>query len=79
MVAPGVRREALHRVNVGYVNGYVKYACNGRDRIDSSPPNITRDYNNSIYHGYIKGGLIHRSDGTREDDIFSAEGVALLP
>lgn len=58
--------------NVGYVNGYLKYASNGVDRIDFiATEHHPRDYNNAIYHGYIKGGKLHRSDGTVIDgDIF---------
>jgi hypothetical protein len=43
---------------------YVRYASNGRDAIhflltDDHP----RAYDNSIYHGYYKGGKLHVSDG----------------
>jgi hypothetical protein len=60
------------QVNVGYVNGYLKYASNGVDRIDFiATEHHPRDFNNSIYHGYIQGGTLHQSDGTRVDeDIF---------
>ena len=63
---------------VGYVNGYVKYASNDRDRIDFiTTEHHPRDFNNSVYHGYISGGRIHRSDGTIvDDDIFSAPAPA---
>ena len=59
-------------VNVGYVNGYFKYASNGVDRIDFiGTEHHPRDFNNSIYHGYIQGGQMFRSDGTLVDaDIF---------
>jgi BNR repeat-containing family member/PEP-CTERM motif len=59
-------------VNVGYVNGYFKYASNGVDRIDFiATEHHPRDFNNSIYHGYIQGGQMFRSDGTLVDaDIF---------
>jgi FkbM family methyltransferase len=50
---------------VGYVNGYVKYASNGADRIDIlTTEHHPRDYNTSIYHGYLTRGKLHRSDGT---------------
>ena len=57
---------------VGYVNGYFKYASNGVDRIDFiGTEHHPRHFNNSIYHGYIKGGQMFRSDGTLVDsDIF---------
>jgi hypothetical protein len=55
-------------VSVGYVNGYLKYASNGVDRIDFiATEHHPRDFNNSIYHGYIQGGKLHRSDGTVVD------------
>lgn len=55
-------------VNVGYVNGYFKYASNGVDRIDFiGTEHHPRDFNNNIYHGYIQGGQMFRSDGTVVD------------
>jgi hypothetical protein len=49
---------------VGYVNAYMRYASNGVDRIDFiCTEHHPRNFNNSIYHGYIKGGMLHRSDG----------------
>jgi hypothetical protein len=55
-------------VNVGYVNGYLKYASNGVDRIDFiATEHHPRDFNNAIYHGYIQGGKMYRSDGTLVD------------
>ena len=53
---------------VGYVNGYFKYASNGVDRIDFiATEHHPRDFNNNIYHGYIKNGQMFRSDGTQLD------------
>jgi BNR repeat-containing family member len=55
-------------VNVGYVNGYLKYAANGDDRIDFiATEHHPRDFNNSIYHGYIQRGKLCKSDGTVVD------------
>jgi hypothetical protein len=55
--------------NVGYVNGYFKYCNNGIDRIDFVCTEYhPRDYNTSIYHGYIKNGQTFKSDGTLVDD-----------
>jgi hypothetical protein len=34
-----------------------------------------RDFNNSIYHGFVSGGRIHRSDGTIVDDDILASPV----
>ena len=55
--------------NVGYVNGYLKYWGNGVDRIDFICTEYhPRDYNTSIYHGYIKNGKSYKSDGTLVDN-----------
>lgn len=57
---------------MGYVNGYFKYASNGVDRIDFvGTEHHPRDFNNNIYHGFIRGGMMFRSDGSPVDrDIF---------
>lgn len=62
---------------VGYVNGYFKYTSNGIDRIDVvATEHHPRDFNTSIYHGYIKAGRLHRTDGTVIDrDVFSGRPV----
>ncbi len=58
-----------NNANVGYVNGYFKYCDNGADRIDFICTEYhPRDYNTSIYHGYIKNGQTFKSDGTLVDD-----------
>ncbi|WP_051143295.1 BNR-4 repeat-containing protein [Humibacter albus] len=52
------------RPKVGYVNGYTRYAA-GEDRIDLiTTDHHPRDYDNSIYHGYLAGGILHRSDAS---------------
>jgi pimeloyl-ACP methyl ester carboxylesterase len=60
----------------GYVNGYPKYASNGVDRIDFvTTEHHPRDFNNSIYHGYVQTGKLHRSDGTVIDEnVLDGEG-----
>ncbi|SEE72115.1 BNR-4 repeat-containing protein [Ruania alba] len=56
------------RPKIGYVNGYTRYASNGTDRIDLiTTDHHPRNYDNSIYHGYIRGGSLHRSEGTVVD------------
>jgi len=56
--------------NVGYVNGYLKYWSNGVDRIDFICTEYhPRDYNTSMYHGYIKNGQTFKSDGTLVDAV----------
>ncbi len=50
--------------DVGYVNGYFKYASNGVDRIHFIATEVhPRDYNNGIYHAYIEKGRLFRSGG----------------
>ncbi|MGC0271997.1 BNR-4 repeat-containing protein [Pseudactinotalea sp. Z1739] len=58
--------KLFDRPKVGYVNGYCRYA--GTDRIDVlTTDHHPRDYNNSIYHGYLSAGALHASDGTVVD------------
>jgi hypothetical protein len=60
--------KLLTEPKLGYVNGYTKYASNGSDRIDFvTTDHHPRDFNNSIYHGYVKGGKLFKSDGTVVD------------
>jgi hypothetical protein len=68
--------KLLTEEKLGYVNGYTKYASNGADRIDFiTTEHHPRDFNNSIYHGYLQGGKLHRSDGTVvENDVFNSPG-----
>ena len=45
---------------------YVKYASNNVDKIHFITTEAhPRDYNNSVYHGYIYNGGIYKSDGTK--------------
>jgi lysophospholipase L1-like esterase len=61
--------KLLTNDRVGYVNGYTKYASNGADRIDFiTTDHHPRDFNNSIYHGYVRAGKLHRADGSVIDD-----------
>lgn len=58
--------------NIGYVNGYFKYSDNGVDRIDFvATEHHPRDYNTSIYHGYIKNGQSFNSVGILMDSDIS--------
>ena len=44
-----------------YSNGYVKFTSNGLDRIDFSITEAhPRDYNNGLYHGFIRDGKTHQ-------------------
>jgi hypothetical protein len=52
-----------------YNKGYYKYWGNGVDRIDfCCTEQHPRDYTTSIYHGYIKDGKTHTSDGEVVDE-----------
>jgi len=56
--------KLLTEPRLGYVNGYTKYASNGVDRVDFiTTEHHPRDFNNSIYHGYLQNGRLRRSDG----------------
>src|SRR5690606_4511651 len=45
---------------------YVKYASDNFSRIHfTTTEEHPRNYNNSIYHGFIEGGLLYKSDGTQ--------------
>lgn len=53
---------------VGYVAGYYRYWGNGVDRIDFVGTEAhPRDFNTSIYHGYLKGGKSFNSTGKMID------------
>jgi putative BNR repeat neuraminidase len=44
---------------------YARYASNGTDTIHITYTEAhPRDFNNSIYHVYYRGGMLYRSDGT---------------
>jgi hypothetical protein len=62
---------------VGYNNGYYKYWSNGFGRIDFICTEYhPRDYNTSIYHGYVKNGKTYNSDGTVADaDIYDNSAI----
>jgi len=52
------------RPKIGYVNGYTRYCGNGADRIDLiTTDHHPRDFNNSIYHGYIRDEALHDAHG----------------
>lgn len=63
---------------IGYVNGYTRYASNGTDRIDLiTTDHHPRDFDNRIYHGYLQGGALHRTDGTVTDPrVIGGEGTS---
>jgi len=54
---------------VGYVAGYYKYWGNNVDRIDFFATEAhPRDFDNSLYHGYVQNEQSHASDGTVIDN-----------
>ena len=56
--------QLFTRPKIGYVNGYARYVADGK-RIDLiTTEHHPRDYDNSIYHGYLQAGALHRTDGT---------------
>jgi len=64
----------LARSNIGgYSRGYYKYWGSGVDRIDFiCTETHPRNYNTSIYHGYVQNGNSYDSYGTEVDsDIYS--------
>ncbi|HMD61118.1 MAG TPA: BNR-4 repeat-containing protein [Opitutaceae bacterium] len=70
--------KLLTEPRLGYVNGYTKYASNGIDRVDFiATEHHPRDFNNSVYHGYVRDGRLHKSDGTVvHDNVFGGGGVS---
>jgi hypothetical protein len=57
------------RPKVGYVNGYTRYVSTP-SRVDLvTTDHHPRDYDNSIYHGYLEAGALHRTDGTVVDPV----------
>ena len=53
---------------VGYVAGYYKYWGNNTDRIDFVGTEAhPRDFDNSLYHGYVRDEKVYDSTGTEID------------
>ena len=49
---------------------YVKYCSNNVDKVHFiTTEGHPRDYNNSVYHGYIYNGGIYKTDGTKLGDL----------
>jgi hypothetical protein len=61
----------------GYVQGYFKYWGNGVDRIDFICTEAhPRDFNTSIYHGFVSNGMSFNTFGTLKDsDIFDKAAI----
>lgn len=53
----------LYHGRHGY-SPYTKYANNGRDTVHFvATEDHPRNFDNSLYHGFVRGGTIHHSDG----------------
>ncbi|MGJ3241816.1 MAG: hypothetical protein ACFE0O_02495 [Opitutales bacterium] len=62
---PDGRYLALY---TGHNYGYIKFSDNGSDRIDFVLTEAhPRDYNNGLYHGYIRDGKTHDASGAVVD------------
>ncbi len=60
----GYGGKLFTRPKIGYVNGYTRYVSNGTDRIHLiTTDHHPRDYNNSIYHGYVQDDALHDAEG----------------
>jgi hypothetical protein len=63
----------------GYSNYYHKFKSNGVDRIDFiGCEQHPRNYNNSVFHGYIKGGKSYDSyDNVIDDNLFDQNAPSI--
>jgi hypothetical protein len=66
--------------SAGYGRGYYKYWGNGVDRIDFiTTETHPRNYNTSIYHGYVQGGKTYDSYGNEvDDDIYDSSSLPII-
>ena len=59
-----------------YVNGYLKYSPQG-PRIDLlATERHPRHFSNSLYHGFLLQGVLHRSNGKPVDEYLDSEPLA---
>jgi hypothetical protein len=59
---------------------YVRYAGNGRDTIHLfCTEDHPRNFANSLYHGFLRGGKIHRSDGTVVGELSHTREASVRP
>ena len=65
------------RPKLGYVNGYTRYTSDQTGRVDLiTTDHHPRDFNNSIYHGYIEGDALHTTDGTvANKPVIGSDGI----
>jgi DNA-binding NtrC family response regulator len=63
----------------GYVAGYYKYWGNNTDRMDFLGTEAhPRDFDNSLYHGYVSGNKLYNSTGTVIDSSFSGPAATSM-
>ena len=59
---------------------YTKYISNGRDTMHFvATEDHPRNFDNSLYHAFIRGGKIHRSDGTVVAPLATGTGCDVRP
>jgi hypothetical protein len=59
---------------------YVRYACDGVETIHFiTTEDHPRHFDNGIYHGFIRGGGVHRSDGTDVGQLGTTKRTSLKP
>jgi hypothetical protein len=59
---------------------YVRYASNHRDTLHFlTTEDHPRNYDNSIYHGTIRGGRVYRSDGTLVGPLSRTKTTSIRP
>ena len=59
---------------------YVRYACNDRDTIHFiNTEDHPLCYDNSIYHGFYRGGMLHRSDGSLIGPLATTQATDIGP
>ncbi|QDU54813.1 BNR-4 repeat-containing protein [Aeoliella mucimassa] len=71
-----VKPSAAEGAQGFYVNGYLKYSSQ-KDRIHLvATERHPRHFNNSLYHGYLEAGALHRTDGTVVDTSLDSQAEA---
>jgi hypothetical protein len=69
----------LYEGRHGY-SPYTKYACNGRDIIHFvATEDHPRNYDNSLYHGFIRGRNVYKSEGTLVGPLSTATNTTIHP
>jgi len=59
---------------------YTKYACNGRDIIHFvATEDHPRNYDNSLYHGFIRNGKVYQSDGRLFAPLSTGTNTSIRP